>query len=45
MQHVEVLSRYPVVLITYNEIPQNIIASQSNDHFINSMKEAVEHTP
>ncbi|GFT40407.1 transposon Tf2-9 polyprotein [Trichonephila clavipes] len=43
MGHVDCLSRYPVMTITYDEITTKLANSQRNDEYINSLKTLLEN--
>ncbi|GFV09324.1 transposon Tf2-9 polyprotein [Trichonephila clavipes] len=43
MRHVDCLSRYPVMTITYDEITTKLANCQRNDEYINSLKTLLEN--
>ncbi|GFV65971.1 transposon Tf2-9 polyprotein [Trichonephila clavipes] len=43
MGHVDCLSRYPVMTITYDEITTKLVNCQRNDEYINSLKTLLEN--
>ncbi|GBN16854.1 Transposon Tf2-8 polyprotein [Araneus ventricosus] len=43
MRHVDCLSRYPVMLVTHDEITSRIINCQQSDEYVSSIKQVLEN--
>ncbi|GFW69072.1 transposon Tf2-9 polyprotein [Trichonephila clavipes] len=45
MKHVDALSRYPIMMISFHDITQKIKEAQNKDEFISQLKSAIKITP